>query len=243
MAGIHLLPQLGACAFGSFLAGVVSRKRNNTAYTLIAASCLQLVGLILLSLLSDVDTEIYAQYGYQVIFGLGIGLSFASVTILTSVRSHQDDLAVAQGALAQARVFGGAIGIAACSKFPTSLMSLVLYLMIVVIIVNTGFQSNLGETLGPKDMSALLHNAQTAKFFPQNTLDAIRSVYATAFTESIKVMIVLSAVGLITSFFSFERHPPAMPHQETKKDTIGGQSESSQVELNMHSEFSEIELN
>ncbi|KAK6198441.1 Type I Iterative PKS [Pestalotiopsis sp. IQ-011] len=123
MAGIHLLPQLGACAFGSFLAGVVSSKRNNTAYTLIAASCLQLVGLILLSLLSDVDTEIYAQYGYQVIFGLGIGLSFASVTILTSVRSHQDDLAVAQGALAQARVFGGAIGIAVCSKSPTSLMS------------------------------------------------------------------------------------------------------------------------
>ncbi|KAI4604318.1 hypothetical protein KJ359_000453 [Pestalotiopsis sp. 9143b] len=145
MAGIHLLPQLGACAFGSFLAGVVSSKRNNTAYTLIAASCLQLVGLIFLSLLSDVDTEIYAQYGYQVIFGLGIGLSFASVTILTSVRSHQDDLAVAQGALAQARVFGGAIGIAVC-----------------MIIVNTGFQSNLGETLGPKDMSALLHNAQTA---------------------------------------------------------------------------------
>lgn len=121
MAGIHLLPQLGACAFGSFLAGAISKKRNNTAFTLIAASCLQLIGLGLLSTLAEVNTAIEAQYGYQTIFGLGIGLSFASVTILTSVRAHREDLAVAQGALAQARVLGGAIGIAICSKFVMSI--------------------------------------------------------------------------------------------------------------------------
>jgi cyanate permease len=117
MAGLHLLPQLGACAFGSFLAGAISSKKNNTSITLIVASCLQLIGLGLMSTLSHVDTAIEAQYGYQTIFGLGIGLSFASVTILTSVRSHIDDLAVAQGSIAQARVFGGAVGIAVCSEY------------------------------------------------------------------------------------------------------------------------------
>lgn len=117
MAGIHLLPQLGACAFGSFLAGAISSKRNNTSITLIISSCLQLIGLGLLSTLSSVSTAIEAQYGYQTIFGLGIGLSFASATILTSVRANQTDLAVAQGAIAQARVLGGAIGIAICSEY------------------------------------------------------------------------------------------------------------------------------
>lgn len=118
MAGIHLLPQLGACAFGSFLAGAISSKRNNTSITLIIASGLQLIGVGLLSTLSEVLTAIEPQYGYQTLFGLGVGLSFASVTILTSVCSHPHDLAVAQGAIAQARVFGGAIGIAVCSKYP-----------------------------------------------------------------------------------------------------------------------------
>jgi hypothetical protein len=116
MAGIHLLPMLGACAFGSFLAGAISSKHNNTSATLAASAGLQLIGVGLLSTLSDVVTAIDAQYGYQAIFGLGIGLSFAAATILTSVRAQSHDLAVGHGMIAQARVFGGAIGIIACSK-------------------------------------------------------------------------------------------------------------------------------
>ncbi|ETS77655.1 hypothetical protein PFICI_09717 [Pestalotiopsis fici W106-1] len=216
MAGIHLLPQLGACAFGSFLAGAVSKKRNNSAFTLIAASCLQLIGLSLLSTLSNVHTAIEAQYGYQTIFGLGIGLSFASVTILTSVRAHREDLAVAQGALAQARVLGGAIGIAIC-----------------MIIVNTTLQNELGDMLGPRDMSALQHNARTAQFFPPDILEKIKSVYAEAFSVDIKMMMGLSVFGLATSLCAFERNPPPMPTQDSHKETaIGVQLEHSQVELN-----------
>ncbi|KAF2993946.1 hypothetical protein E8E14_001307 [Neopestalotiopsis sp. 37M] len=216
MAGIHLLPQLGACAFGSFLAGAISKKRNNTAFTLIAASCLQLIGLGLLSTLAEVNTAIEAQYGYQTIFGLGIGLSFASVTILTSVRAHREDLAVAQGALAQARVLGGAIGIAIC-----------------MIITNKSLQNALSDMLGPKDMSALQHNARTAQFFPPETLEKIKSVYAGAFSVDIKMMIGVSVVGLAASLCAFERNPPRMPIRGSHKETaIGAQLEHSQVELN-----------
>lgn len=120
MAGIHLLPLLGACAFGSFLAGAISSKRNRTSLTLMLASTLQCVSLACFTTVKNVLSAIAVTYAWQIIFGLGIGLSFASVTILTSVRAHPADLAVAQGAIAQARVFGGAIGIAVCSKFPDS---------------------------------------------------------------------------------------------------------------------------
>ncbi|KAK9779911.1 putative Major facilitator superfamily (MFS) profile domain-containing protein [Seiridium cardinale] len=204
MAGVHLLPQLGACAFGSFLAGAVSSKRNNTAVTLIVAHCLQLIGIGLLSTLSDVHTAIEAQYGYQAIFGLGVGLSFASVTILTSVRSLPEDLAVAQGAIAQARVFGGALGITIC-----------------MIIVNKHIQTGLGDELGSSDMSALQRDPVTISYFPPDIQALVRKTYAGAFTNDIKVMIGVTAVGLLVSLFSFEVDPPLMPgHQAPKEDVL-----------------------
>ncbi|KAH8193894.1 hypothetical protein TruAng_011941 [Truncatella angustata] len=214
MAGIHLLPQLGACAFGSFLAGAISSKRNNTAITLILASSLQLIGVGLLSTLSNVLTAIEAQYGYQTIFGLGVGLSFASATILISVRSHPEDLAVAQGAIAQARVFGGAIGIAVC-----------------MIIVNTQIQSDLTETIPPEDLRALQHNPLVVQYFTIENQQKVKTSYATAFTDDIKVMICISAAGLIASLFAFELDPPPMPSHTMAKDTLGARLDQSETEL------------
>ncbi|KAJ4147766.1 hypothetical protein LMH87_002272 [Akanthomyces muscarius] len=51
MASVHILPLLGACAMGSFLGGAISSKKNNTAYTLVAAACFQLLGLTLMSII------------------------------------------------------------------------------------------------------------------------------------------------------------------------------------------------
>ncbi|EMR66878.1 putative drug resistance transporter protein [Eutypa lata UCREL1] len=183
-SGIHLLPMLGSTAFGSFLAGALSSKRNNTSITLIASSCLQLIG---------------AQYGYQVILGLGIGLSLGAATILTSVQANPKDLAVAQGAVAQARVFGGAVGIAVCS-----------------IVFNTKVAS-MADFMDASDLEALHRSPTITSYLPAEHRQRVRAIYASAFTADIIVMIGICAAAVLCSLVTYERDPPPMPNSKKKK--------------------------
>ena len=209
---------LGSTAFGSFLAGSLSSRRNNTSITLIASSCLQLIGMGLLTTLSDVTTEIKAHYGFQVIIGLGIGLSLGAATIMTSVQARQADLAVAQGAIAQSRVFGGAVGIAVCS-----------------IIFNTKIEEELKDRMNPSDLEKVHRSPTIATFLPPELQQRVRTVFASAFTADVLVMIGICAAAVVCSLLTFERCPPPMPtaSSQTNKDVMGsgGQSETELDEL------------
>ncbi|KAI0169724.1 MFS general substrate transporter [Hypoxylon sp. FL1284] len=208
-SGIHLLPMLGATSFGAFLSGAVSRKRNNSSWTMMAAQVLQLVGIALMSTLKDETTQTRAQYGFQVLLGLGIGLSLGAGTIIASVQSHHQDLAVAQGAVAQARVFGGAMGIAICS-----------------IIFNRKVTTDLEGKMYLVDLTALRHSPTLAFWLPQDDQLLVRSVYASAFTDDINVMIGIAAAGVFASAFVYQKHPPSMYGQAKEVGGIGGQSDT-----------------
>ncbi|KAI0379177.1 MFS general substrate transporter [Hypomontagnella monticulosa] len=211
-AGIHLLPMLGATSFGAFFAGAISRKRNNTSWTIMAAHIFQLVGTGLMSMLKDATTETKAQYGFQVLLGLGFGLSFGAGTIMASLQSQSEDLAVAQGAIAQARVFGGAIGIAICS-----------------IIFNRKVTMELGNKMDPDDMAALHHSPTIAPWLPEESKLLVRSVYASAFTSDINVMIGIATAGFVASVFTYEQYPPSMSTVPQAKEALG--SDQSDTEL------------
>ncbi|KAI1263893.1 major facilitator superfamily domain-containing protein [Xylariaceae sp. FL1019] len=212
LSGIHLLPMLGATSLGAFSAGAASRRRNNTSWTLMAAHACQLLGIGLMATLRDTTTEIKAQYGFQVILGLGIGLSLGAVTIMASVQSHQGDLAVAQGVVAQARVLGGSIGIAACT-----------------IIFNAKVAHDLSNIMDPEDLAALHHSPTIAPWLPPEIQQRVRSVYASAFTGDIDVMIAVAILGTIVSCIAYEKRPPPMPGTSSAKEALG--TEQSELEL------------
>jgi hypothetical protein len=92
MAGVYLLPLLGASAVGSYLGGAISSKKNLTSYTLIASSTLQLLGCGLLSTLGGTIDIVRRQYLFEGILGLGVGLALSTATILTSVQAKRGDL-------------------------------------------------------------------------------------------------------------------------------------------------------
>ena len=109
MAGVHLLPLLSSMAFGkilstaitplwsnsvlgSFIGGAASSKKNNTSPTLIFAACLILLGCGLMSRLGGGREFYKPTYGYQVILGLGVGLTFSSSTLLTNINSKSEDV-------------------------------------------------------------------------------------------------------------------------------------------------------
>ncbi|KAI0595227.1 major facilitator superfamily domain-containing protein [Biscogniauxia sp. FL1348] len=215
-SGVHLLPMLGATSFGAFFAGAISRKQNNTSWTLMAAHCFQILGVGLMSTFKDITTEIKAQYGFQVLLGIGIGLSLGAATIMASVQSHHADLAVAQGAVAQGRVFGGSIGIAICS-----------------IMFNMKVTNDLEGHMDQDDMVALHHSPTIAPYLPEDQKSLVKSVYASAFTDNIKVMIGVAAIGLVASCLAYEKRPPPMPTTPQAKEVVGidGQSETELDEL------------
>ncbi|KAH6981907.1 major facilitator superfamily domain-containing protein [Ilyonectria sp. MPI-CAGE-AT-0026] len=205
MAGLHILPLLGACAIGSFLGGAISSKKNNTSITLFGASCLQLLGVGLMSMLSGPDASVKAQYGFQVIFGLGVGLSFSAATIMTSIlAAERSELASAQGAVSQARVLGGCIGLSICT-----------------VIFNAHVNQYLGDHLTPEQLQDLHRSPLSSLDLPLDLQDLIRHVYAGAFAEELKVMMLVCAVMVVIAVFTLERHPAPLERLTTwHKDDI-----------------------
>lgn len=191
MAGVRILPMLSACAFGSFLGGAISSKRNNTSYTLVAASCLQLLGVGLMTTVSGDSETAAGQYGYQAIFGLGVGLSFSAATIMTNILATEpNERASAQGAVAQARVLGGCIGLSLCT-----------------ILFNAHANRLLSGRLTDQELYMLHRSPLSGLRLPDNLRGLVRQVYIGAFRREIEVIGVACAVMVVISLFTLEKKP------------------------------------
>ena len=115
MAGVLLLPLLGAAALGNALGSTANAKDNRLFETLFVGSAFSVLGCGLLTTLSSGQHLQAKTLGFSVFVGLGNGLVTAGVTTLAAIESSIRDQATAQGVIAQARVFGGSLGIAASS--------------------------------------------------------------------------------------------------------------------------------
>ncbi|KAK1596879.1 major facilitator superfamily transporter [Colletotrichum navitas] len=189
-SSLYLLPMLGACALGSFLAGAICSRSNNSALVMIVASVAQLIGISLMLIVSSVGSSFVPAYGFTFIFGLGVGLVFGSATILSGVETDStQDHAVAQGALAQARALGSCLGVAVCTAlFNKRLHALNKHL--------------------PKEQLAVLYQTPTASaHWNENLLRLIQNVYAIAFRDQIIFMIIACSLMVAAAVFTWENSP------------------------------------
>ena len=212
-----MLPLLGACAVGSFLGGKISDKKNNTSYTLVASSCLQLLGTGLMLLVSAPTFTPASQYGFQFIFGLGVGLSLSAATILSGIYgSSQRDRASAQGAIAQARVLGGCIGLSVCT-----------------VIFNVHVNKYLEDHLTEEQLKELHRAPLSGLKLPVDLRDLVKHVYGDAFGKEIKGMVVVSGVMVLASLLTLERHPEPLARlaQGSNRGTASRRSSDSGTEL------------
>ncbi|KAG6067695.1 hypothetical protein E4U32_003077 [Claviceps aff. humidiphila group G2b] len=113
LAGIMLLPMLVSVAVGSILSGAVNARKRVILESLLVGSCLMLLGCGLLTTLSVQELDTAKLLGFIVFGGLGFGLTVSSSTIIASQEVPPRDYASAQGILAQLRILGGSLGIAA----------------------------------------------------------------------------------------------------------------------------------
>ncbi|ROW13882.1 hypothetical protein VPNG_03630 [Cytospora leucostoma] len=211
MAGVHLLPMLGATAMGSIVAGAFSRKKNYTSRTLVVAACLQVIGLGLLTTFDQPSSPVAPQFGYQVIFGLGVGLTFSSATILTKIQASGKDHAVAQGVMAQVRVLGGAVGLVICN-----------------IIFNIHLDALKGQLSTP-DIEAL-HRSPLALIDQGRTEEQeVKDIFSASFQNMVWVMFWVAVAGFVASIGTWELNPTPLDQLD---ETVGAQA------LNSHKDSS-----
>ena len=91
-SGLRLLPLVAATAIGSLVGGgSSSRGKNITFYIMALSTALMIVGTGLLSSLPSDGAQIKAQYGFEVILGIGFGMTVSTATFLTNLEVELRD--------------------------------------------------------------------------------------------------------------------------------------------------------
>ncbi|KZL75407.1 major facilitator superfamily transporter [Colletotrichum tofieldiae] len=186
LAGVLLLPMLGSVALGTTLGGIVNKSKNRLFETMVVASCFMTLGCGLMTTLSSsVDLEPKA-FGFLTFVGFGFGLSATSSTVLGTTESEISDHAPAQGIIAQVRILGGSLGIAASTA-----------------ILGNFIRNDLAGVVSPEDLSSVygvgmnLTEAQTA---------AVRQAYTDSFQNDMQVGTILSGIAILLSLGIYRRN-------------------------------------
>lgn len=184
---------LGSCAFGSFLGGACSKQANLTSQTLVAGSLVQVLGLALVFGFSE-NLGLGLLLGFTAIYGFGVGLSFAACTMIAAIEARNNDLAAAQGAVAQARVFGGTLGLAVCT-----------------IIFNEKLRSSLGpgsgSKLGQQELDQIRRSLITMLDLPDEARLEVVRVYLEAFRDQMLAMTVVAVAALFLGLGTYRARP------------------------------------
>ncbi|KAI0450863.1 major facilitator superfamily transporter [Xylaria acuta] len=182
IAGVMLLPMLGSSAIGSAVSGRINGKEDRSCETLVIATGFVTLGCGLLTTVSGSVSLEAKALGFLVFVGLGFGLSVSTTTILAALQSSIRDHAPAQGIVAQVRVFGGSLGIAASSAILGVSLQAAQVGGAPIASVEGG-----GADLAPSDLAA------------------IRSAYADAFREDMRVCAIIAGIALLWALGTYSR--------------------------------------
>ncbi|KAG8526402.1 uncharacterized protein KY384_000396 [Bacidia gigantensis] len=209
-ASWRLLALMLCSPVGTVLSGLlVTRVKVAPLYIFLVGAILQTIGLSLMGTLSVSNNGVpSAQYGYQVLLGLGIGLTLSVLIVAAPLAIEEKDTglcllnvvlevantdtAVFVGAITQARILGGSIGLAVCTN-----------------ILNTKIESASGW-LSSKQLSDLLQSAQTIKTLPPNLQQSIRQLFGKGYNEQMQVMTAFGGAAVLAGLMMWEKQPRKM---------------------------------
>jgi len=201
MAGISLLPTLGTVAIGSVIGGAVNGNRDYKFPTLVLGSIFMTIGCAALSTIDATGGSQGGIYGFQVFVGLGFGVLISTVSAAAAMECEIRDnstspstshfapanktTAVAQGIIAQVRIFGGSIGIAASTA-----------------ILGASQRRNLTGLVSPSQLANLQSFSKTASI---EQLRAIQKTYSEAFSTDMKVSAAVAGAAVLAAVLTFQR--------------------------------------
>jgi len=210
-AGWRLLALMLCSPLGSGISGfLVSKVQVPPLYIFLTAAILQTIGLALMGTLSVADLGVQSvQYAYQVILGLGIGLTLSSILVAAPTVIEEKDTgthapslqntpiltfpAVFIGALTQARILGGSIGLSVGTN-----------------VLNDKVKSA-SDFLSQQQLQSLLNSAQSIKTLPPSLQEAVRQTFAKGYNEQMQVLAAFGGAAVLAALMMWERKPRRMP--------------------------------
>ncbi|MCJ1306888.1 hypothetical protein MMC25_000532 [Agyrium rufum] len=196
-AGYRLLALMLCSPLGSLASGIMVEKiKLSPFYPMILGSVLQTIGLALMTTLPTVQTSVpAAQYGYEVILGLGFGLSMSVILMTTPLVVKPKDSAVFMGAVGQFRQLGG-----------------LLALCIGTNILNSKVRTGLAALLSPEQVQALLTTtAAISTSVPEELQGQVRSIFASAYNDQMKAGAAFGAAAILVTLLFWEKNLKRMP--------------------------------
>ncbi|KAF2798817.1 MFS general substrate transporter [Melanomma pulvis-pyrius CBS 109.77] len=180
-AGERLLPYTFSAAFGALLAMIMgSKRRVAVVHILILGSLLQTVGLALLTTLPATTEWPDRAYGFLVIAGVGLGISFGIGILATPFVVAPQNIAVAGGSLIQFRFLGGVIGLAIVSN-----------------VFSSRLKEGLEGLLSPLEMLALDRDTSTLHTLAPDLKVKVLHVFAKEYNYQNNIIIAFAAAQLL----------------------------------------------
>lgn len=96
------------------------------------------------------------------------------------------------GALTQARILGGSIGLAVCTN-----------------ILNEKVKAG-SDFLSPQQLDALLQSAQAIKALPPNVQVVVRETFGRGYNEEMQALTAFGGAALLATLMMWERRPRRM---------------------------------
>lgn len=213
-AGWRLLALMLCSPLASILSGLlVTKVKVPPVYIFLAAAILQILGLALMGTLSiSQHTVPSAQYGYQVILGLGIGLTQTLIIVAAPLAIEEKDtgtlisamahsivpliltalVAIFVGAMTQARILGGSLGLAVSTN-----------------ILNGKLQS-VSRLLSSEQLQGLFQSAQNIKTLPPHLQETVRQTFGRGYNEQMQALTAFGGAAVLITMMMWERKPRRM---------------------------------
>ncbi|KAH7035677.1 major facilitator superfamily domain-containing protein, partial [Microdochium trichocladiopsis] len=181
IAGLLLLPMLIANAVGIVASTALHQHGKHTMMPLMVAAGLTMLGSGLLTTLSAVVELEAKALGFLVFVGLGYGISVSTTTVTAALEPEPKDHASAQGLIAQMRILGGSLGIAASSAI-------------------------LGTRLGP-ELAHVSPDQLVSATITEDALEQVRRSTADAYALDMQVCTIVAAAAAVSALASWKKLP------------------------------------
>ncbi|KAH8199963.1 hypothetical protein TruAng_005844 [Truncatella angustata] len=198
-AGVRLLAFAVATPVGIVVASVLTgRLRIPFVYTLTFGACLQITGFTLISTVPTTVNLWNGMYGFCVLAGMGAGVTAGTFYVLTPISCEKEDQPLAVGLALQARMLGGAVGIAVVNSVWVNYV-----------------RSHLASAMSTAEIDELLSSIGSLAQYPQDLQTFIRGVCGEAYNLQMRATLGFSAAQFLAIAALWRKKPFRLSEQGT----------------------------
>lgn len=180
-AGILLLPCTLVSPLGAMIAGLATKKVA-VEYVLITAAAVVCIGTGLLGALPTYSHVWPGTYGYEIIVGLGLGLSSPPGYMLLSTSIAEKDISVGTGALNMMRTLGGCVAVAICTAVHREYTS-----------------DRLAVYLSPEQIAAVQTSGTALAHMPEALKNDVAQVFGRSYNRQFLIMLAFTGLNLLVT--------------------------------------------